>query len=348
MADNEHVEVEETGGIDDDIRAAMENLGDEGYSPEEPEIDEVEDETSAETAPKAKKKEVPEQRAEGEPAPDAAEPEAAKPDIAPPVGATPKVAEAWKDVPAEVKEFVKNRDQQVNRLLEETKANRTTANNFNNLVNGYKAVFAAEGVQDPMQGIQGLMNITAQLQSGNQQVKAERIAGLIKHYGVDIATLDNLLVGEQPKMTEEQRIQQLVQQQLAPYQQAAQQAELTKQREIFSKAGQSIDEFGAQPENEFFEHVRSDMADWLDMAAKNGQRMTLKQAYDRACAGNGEISEILARRRSGTLQETNQQSAQRKMNAASSISGRQQGGSSMMESTDLRSVLENAWNEQVG
>lgn len=346
MADNEEMEVEESGSMGDDLRSAMESLGDEGYSPEEtPEVEDTH-EASAEAAPEAAQEEVPEQGTEGEPA---AEPEAAAaPDIAPPVGATPKVAEAWKDVPADVKEFVKNRDQQVNRLLEETKANRTTANNFNQLVEGYKGVFAAEGVQDPMQGIQGLINITAQLQSGTQQMKAERIAGLIKHYGVDIAALDALLVGEQPQMTEEQRVQQLVQQQLKPYQQERHNAEVAKQRQVFENASQSIEQFGASPENEFFDHVREEMANWLEYFATQKKPCTLKQAYDRACAGNPEIMEIQAKRRSGSIQQNNQANVTAKRNAASSISGRTQGGGTMTESTDMRSIMESAWDEQVG
>ena len=58
-------------------------------------------------------------------------------------------------------------------------------------------------------------------------------------------------------------------------------------------------------QNEFYNDVRSDMADLLDMAANRGRQMSMQDAYNTACAAHPQISKVMAGRQA-------QQSVQQK------------------------------------
>jgi hypothetical protein len=97
-----------------------------------------------------------------------------------------------------------------------------------------------------------------------------------------------------------------------------------------------IEMFSKDPKNEFYNDVRSDMADLLDLANNRGQDMTLQQAYDKACAMHPQISQIMASRAA-------RNNAQDKRRAAASISGSPGGPGEAAEPTSTRAALEAAW-----
>lgn len=349
MADNDDITMR------DAFEAAFEEQDD---AP--PEVAEIEPETSGELADavsEAAEEETAQEEIPTEAA--AVEPEAAvaeNPDeprvkqSSPPVswGVTNK--QEWDKLPNGVREEITAREQQVNQVMQETAADRRVAFQFNEMVNAYAPVIAAEGVQNPMEAIQGLMNITATLQQGGPQQKAERVAGLIKHYGIDIGMLDNVLAGEPVANPQEQQLSQMLDQRLAPVNQLLEQFNQSKQQQaqaVEQEAGQTVEQFGSDPKNEFFMDVRDTMADFLDMASQRGQTMTLEQAYDRACALNPEIANIVASKRAQEQQAASQATIAGKTNAASSIVGRQAGASSKADLSvaDLMSTL---WDEQTG
>jgi len=269
----------------------------------------------------------------------------------PPVSWSVTNKQEWDKLPDGVREEITARELQVNQLFQQTADDRRTATQFNEMVTAYAPVIAAEGVQNPMEAIQGLMNITATLQQGGPQQKAERIAGLIKHYGIDIGMLDNVLAGEPVADPQQQQLNQMLDQRLAPVNQLMEQLNQTRQQQEMQtqqEAGQTVEQFGADPKNEFFHDVREVMADFLDMASSRGQNMSLEQAYDRACALNPEIANIVASRRAAEQQAANQTTMTNKRNAASSVVGRSAStthGRGDMSVGDLMSTL---WDEQAG
>jgi hypothetical protein len=113
------------------------------------------------------------------------------------------------------------------------------------------------------------------------------------------------------------------------------------------QAVQSIHEFGADPKNEFFDDVRMVMADFLDMAASRNQQMSLQEAYDRACALNPEIAQIMAHRRTSQGVRSNQRKIAQKAAAASSVTGRRVASGSDEKGDDLsiRESLERSFGD---
>jgi len=262
----------------------------------------------------------------------------------PPMDWSPTLRERWKTLPPEVQKAVHEREAQVNQVMQQTAQDRKLAHGFNQIVSQYRGLMAAEGVQDPLQGINGLLMTTAQLAMGNQQTKAQRIAALIKHYGVDIQTLDSVLAGEQPSPNQAQdsRLEEMLNQRLAPVNQLLEQLNQSRQQQyqqVQTQASQSIEQFAADPKNEFFDSVRLAMADFLDVAAQHGHQMSLEEAYQRACALNPEISQIMAQRQQATTVTSKADVMRRKANAASSVRGTRAGGGNSGEKKE-RSIRE--------
>jgi hypothetical protein len=316
----------------------------------EGEIENDDKETAVEeVAPQETEAEVPETEAQtDEPVskPVAQPEEPAKSQYTPPIDWSPTLKNEFKDLPEQFQKAIHDREVAVNNVFQQTAGERRTAQSFNQIVTEFSGLMAAEGVQDPLQGVKGLLMTTAQLAMGTPQAKAQKIADLIGHYGVDIATLDSMLAGEE-QPAQNTQLEQMLNQRLAPVDQLLQQinqGRQTQQQQVITEANQTIHEFGADPANEFFQDVRLEMADFLDIAAKRGQTMTLKQAYDRACSMNSEIAGIISNRRVAEQAATAQQNIGGKRAAGSSISGTQ-GHSEVSSDGSLRSTLEEQFNQ---
>jgi len=333
----ERAEALEETSIADDLSAVIDQLeGDEGD----------EEESRAQEIPAEKEEPQEEISAEGqteEPEHRVEQPQ--QPAFKPPIDWSPKLREHWKTLPSEVQKAVHDREQQVNSVMQQTAQDRRLAQGFNEVVSQYRGLMAAEGVQDPLQGIQGLLMTTAQLAMGNQQTKAQRIAALIQHYGVDIETLDSVLAGEQPQNNPDHRLEEMLNQRLAPVNQLLEQLNESRQQQFQAveyQAQESIQQFATDPQNEFFDSVRYAMADFLDVAAQNGVHMTLEEAYQRACALNPEINQIMSQRQQAQSLTSKADVMRRKANASSSVKGQRAGGtdSSSKQERSLREELE--------
>ena len=171
---------------------------------------------------------------------------------------------------------------------------------------------------------------------GSPVQRAHTVANLIKQFGVDIATLDEVLSGQQvreappkpvdPELEELRHFAQQYKQQQAWQAQQSQQV-----------VASEVTQFAQDPKNEFYMDVRDDMADILDMAAKRNMNMSLQEAYRRACMVHPEISQILQKRSTAPTE--------RQKRAASSISGSPGGsGDDSLQSDSVRDAIERAWD----
>ena len=269
-----------------------------------------------------------------------------------PMDWSPDTKAKWGELPADVQESIHAREVAVNQMFQETANDRRTAQSMYSMAQAFAPVFAAEGVQDPMQGIQGLLNITATLQQGGPVQKAERIAGLIKHYGVDITALDNILSDnsednepQQQQQQQAQQMQQMLDQRLAPVDQLVQQANQAQQyqyQQQQQQTNQTIEQFAQDPANTHFDAVRTVMADFVDLAAANGQQLSLKEAYDRACAATPAIANQMVQQRGNQVAN--------KQRAASSISGRRASSDSQNSggTMGVHDTLSAVWDDMTG
>lgn len=308
---------------------------------DEVEKDEVEEPTTAQ-ATEETQEEIPEptvEASDGEPigadTPPSPQPEAGP---KPPVDWPAEVQQAWGDLPEGVRNEVARREAQINETLRETAGIRHDYDTFTEMLQPYIPLMSAEGLQ-PMQAIEGLMKTTAALQMGSPQQKAQRVAGLIQHYGVDIEMLDQVLAGQPVADPSEDKFNQMLEQRMAPVNELlnrVNQAEQAAHQQTYDEAGQDISSFANDGKHPYFEQVRLVMADFLDMAAQQGVDMSLEDAYNRACLADPQVAPEYTRQ---YTQDAGSM-LQGKREAASSIHGAGSSGAPVDGEMSLRETIE--------
>jgi hypothetical protein len=211
-------------------------------------------------------------------------------------------------------------------------------------------------VNNPLQMVDNMFQAVTELRMGTPAQKAQKIAQLIQNYGVDIATLDDSLsaqVSGQPQQNAQPQMdpnmQHMIDQRMAPVNQMMQQlAGMQQQKQVQSQqqAQQEVQQFSQQAE--FLNDVRHDVADLIDMATRQGRDMPLQEAYDKACAMNPQIANVLAQRaQQQNLVQAGQNIGSKKM-AASSLSPGNRGSNTKAVGDSISDQLNAAWDEQIG
>ena len=339
-------EIEEEGSIRDLLESEFEDIDTE----EVPELagdffadkNEEEEEKPVQTSPKEKE----------EATPIAAEPPAGEDQTKAPMGFSPEAREEWGATPEKVKQQIIKREQEIATAMQGTAEARRTADTVNKFVGNYQQVLAAEGADNAMEALEGIVNTVSVLRMGSPQQKAQAMASLVGHYGVDLNTLDSAIAstitGEQmaaPEQGGNPDIERMIEERMAPVNQlmnGVTQFQQQQQQKTQQATQQNIQQFAADPANEFFADVKQDMADMFDLATKRGQKISLQDAYDKAVAINPQISGVLNKRQTA-------QSLTQKRNASSSVSSvntrapvRETSGQ------DLRSDILDAWESGMG
>jgi hypothetical protein len=263
-----------------------------------------------------------------------------------PIDWSPKQRESWSKIPRQIQDKIVAREQEMNSNMQGTAEARQTQKTFNELSQAYAPILAAEGNATPMQAVQGMFQTMASLRMGSQNDKAQQIAGMIQRYGVDIQALDSLLVGQAPPENPNHQMEQMMDKRMAPVNQLMEQLgtmQQQKQQATQQEAIGAVQQFGAQAE--FINDVRMDMADLIDMAAKQGRTLTLEQAYDRACSLNPEIADIIDGRKNQERILGTNNSMSGKRNAASTLNGRMAGSGGGGGVLSMRDTIASAWDD---
>lgn len=263
-----------------------------------------------------------------------------------PAGWKAEVREKWKDLPADVKAEITRHSAAyaagIQQYAEGAKFGRAIAD----VLAPYREIMAVEGAT-PAQAVANLAQHAAIMRRGTPQQKAETIANLINTYNVDIEQLDNLLAGEPALPPEQQRLLEIMEQKLQPFQETM--SSIDRARKEFAQRNtqtvdQEIQAFISNPQNEFYEDVRLDMADLMDLAAKRGESLTIQQAYDKACRMSPNVSKVLEARSNRNRMVEQQKKISGKKNAASSVAGGTAGGTAAPTAETVEDALEAAWN----
>jgi hypothetical protein len=89
-----------------------------------------------------------------------------------------------------------------------------------------------------------------------------------------------------------------------------------------------------------------DMADLIDMSAKQGREITMQQAYDKACTLNPQIQAVINQRTQQQQLTQGSNTMAGKRAAASSITGSRGGAGSGGSSGSMRDTIASAWDGQ--
>lgn len=201
----------------------------------------------------------------------------------------------------------------------------------------------------PLQAVGELLKADYALSTAPPTQKAQFMAKLIKDYGVDIAELDSALAGQQADPTTS-RVEQLFQQQLAPVQQFMQQQQQTLEAERQAREQAAIAEIQQMANDHvkypYFETVRNDMADLIDLNARRGIQLSLADAYAKAVQINPETAPLV-RTQTKQVQVQNNR-AQKAIQASASVKGAPAGSPTTKGSDSLRDTIEAAFAQVEG
>jgi len=287
------------------------------------------------------------------PKPGAAPPEPVQQQLRPPTSWKPGVREHWGKLPPEVQQEVVRREVEVARAMQDSARHREVLAQVQAVVGPFSQNFAAsEG--GALGAMQQLFAADHTLRHGSTAEKAQLAANIIKNYGVDIATLDAVLAGQQlpndPNAQLAQQLRREMQQQLQPlmgYFNRVQGQREQALSQINDKAASEVESFGQDQAHEFFDHVREDMADIIDLHTARGATISLQEAYDRAINFNPQIREVVAKRAEQERANAAAAAAQRARRTAASISGSPAPAGAVPGpvNDDRRAAIEAAWDD---
>lgn len=169
---------------------------------------------------------------------------------------------------------------------------------------------------DPMRAFGSFLDVTRTLRTGPAEQRASVVADIIKNFGVDVEQLAAALDG-QPQQARQQSFDPdaIARQVEARFVQNMQQRQ---QQALSHQATQTVEEF-VQSAPEFFEDVREEIADLMELRARRGVKLELKDAYNHVIRNHPEIGPILKQREAATAANATQASTQRARAASSSV-----------------------------
>lgn len=269
----------------------------------------------------------------------------------PPGGWTPEEREGWDKLPEGAQKAILRRESDFSRALNDSAAARRWATDFHKIVSPHEHLMRASGVT-PLQAVNNLVNTAALLQVGTPAQKAGTIANIIRTYGIDITMLDSLLAGKAPpeKAAQSDALMAAIDQRLKPVQDFMQKLDTSKtaaERRLEVDSSKMIDDFKADPKNEFYEDLSADIADLLDLATNRGREMTLRQAYDLAASQHPEISKVIEQRKAAERTQAAAKNLQKSRRAASSQAAGTPGGLGTVgaKPAGRRSAIDQAWDD---
>jgi hypothetical protein len=254
--------------------------------------------------------------------------------------------EKWSKLDPDVRQEIMRRERETTKVLGETAQARQHQSQFNEIIAPFMARIQSFNVT-PIVAVQELLKSDYILHTAPKQQRAEYMARLIKDYGIDILALDAALAGTAPADPVDAKVEQLLQQRLAPFQQYIQSQQAREQQAEQQSTAQinlTIEQMTGNEKFPHFETVRNDMADVIEISAKRGVFLSLEQAYDKAILLNPEVSSQVATQKAAEAKRTSAQTAnvkaQKALSASVSVGGAPGGVPSGASGTqDRRSVI---------
>lgn len=206
---------------------------------------------------------------------------AQEPAIRAPGSWTPEARELWAQIPPRAREEIDRREREISRAMTQSAEARKFHSEFEKSMQPYMGFIAAEK-STPMQAVQYMMQTAAALRVGTPTQKAQLVAETIKNFNVDLRTLDQLLADQSVPDDPMDRVNQLVEQRLAPIVGQFEAIQHRNQQAATQAAQSEIERFATDPKNEFFGDVQDLVADIIELGLQRGQQVSLTDAYQRA------------------------------------------------------------------
>ena len=257
----------------------------------------------------------------------------------------------WAALPLQARQEIHKREAEINRVLQQSAPDRQLAEQFKQVATPHIDRMRQRGI-DPVQATAGLFQTDFVLSTGAPRDKAALMAKLIMDYGVSVQELDNALAplvnGSPQAQPQQPDITAIIQQQLSQALAPIMQREQQQRQNAYHEVEQTVESMALDPKYPFFDTVRVDMADLVDLFSRRGIYLSLDDAYNRAIRMNPDTYGQLERQSTVSTATQAHQAAVRAKNAGSSISGAPAGGGGQRNTGDgsLRGAIEAAFGGQ--
>lgn len=264
----------------------------------------------------------------------------------------------WAELPLAARQEVIRRERDTSRVLQDSAQDRQRVSQIQEILAPHMDRIREIHQGNPLTAINNLLGIERTLISGDTSSKAQLVANMINHFKIDVGVLDSLLSGQapSPESTQQSSIEKLLDQRLVPVMNFFQQQQKIQQQsaeQIQQQVATTVEQMATDPQFPYFEEVREEMADIIEMASKRGITVSLSDAYEKAVRMNDDTYQASGARetsRSNTQAALQaHQAAQKAKGAAVSVSGNPSGnGINAGNAADLRGTIANAMESMGG
>ena len=254
--------------------------------------------------------------------------------------------ELWKGIPPAARAIISKRESEIQAGMSQAGRIKQIAEEYHRVIMPFENIIKSMN-SSPSQAITNVMTTATALIVGTQAQKCAVLTEMVERYGVDLKELDTSLTAMLKRRgepgTQRQQLQQPAPldprlQSLFALEERLRQADGQKQERLTQEAAEAINSVNEEP---YFEDVRFDMADIMEISAKRGHVMTIKEAYTKACQIHPEISKLYSTQASKG--RTPSDALARARRAASSVRGAP-GGPISNGKMDRRAAIEAAWD----
>lgn len=283
-----------TDSIENDIKAALDEMNKVDTAPADTPSDAPVDDQPVDTP-------------EADTPPPEAKP--ADPIEPPPVSLSAAAKEKWKDLPPEVRQEWKKREEDIHRAMTAHDGELSVGRKIKEIAQPYEAIIRAEG--GTVEGaFRDLLNTAYVLRTGSPQQKAQLLIETAKQFGVDLAAYQAAPVD--PVAALRQEIES-IKSQANP---DVIKNQLQEQMQ-FDKVKSEIEAFAANPQNVHFQAVRTKMGALMT----SGQAKDLQEAYEMAIWADPSIRPTLLNAQKEQEAAKKKAEMEAKKKAAASVNG---------------------------
>ena len=265
----------------------------------------------------------------------------------------------WAELPLAARQEVIRRERDTTKVMQEAAQARNQIEPLREVIGPHMDRIQQMYQGNPVTAINNLLSVERTLVSGTAQDKVQLVARMIDRFGIDIQMLDSALSNQpapQQQNPQVSQIEQLLNERLAPVMNflgQQQQREQAQVRQIEEQAVHTVETMATDPNYPYFEDVRQEMADIIEMGARRGVAISMEDAYTRAVRMNDTTFQAT------NVRETSQaatqaalqahQIAQKAKGAAVSVSGSPSAtGTNAGNPADLRGTIAAAFGNTGG
>lgn len=300
--------------VEDDIQDALNEIegATEEVSEDEEVIDDAVEEAEEEVAEEEPQEEVEADVETDEQAPAEEAPVVDEESEVPPQSWSGLQKERWKDIPAEARKYINQREKEFHAAVTKHDEERLFGKTMKDQFTPYMPLIESEG-GTPEGAVRDYLNMAYIMRQGSPQQKAELVRNTMQQFNID----PRAVIGQQGQQQQGNNVPPQVMQELQELKAKIAEKDTLQEQQEYSKVQEEITAFETNPANIYYNDVKAEMAALL----QNGVAASLEDAYEKAIWAHPQIRSSLIAKQEATAKQERKKAVEAKKKAASSVKG---------------------------